>query len=432
MFSFFKKKETVVIRPRSSHPISRKLISKEALKVLYRLSGAGYKAYLVGGGVRDILLGRAPKDFDVSTDAQPKEIKRLFPRCFLVGKRFRLAHVVFGKTVIETSTFRRQPPQDAEDGDLYQSDDNTFGTPEEDALRRDFTVNGLFYDIKTFNVIDYVGGLKDLDRKILRSIGDPNLRFREDPVRMMRAVRLSAKLGLSIEKTAYAAIKKHHGEIEKASSPRVLEEIFRMFSFSATEQSFKLLYETGLLSELMPVVDGFIKESGGRKSKIWEILRHFDSLAEGKGEALSNGLRLAVLYLAPFQEELSLLQKPAGREQRLEIAEKILKNVSAKYKIPRAAFFHASHLLEELSCFEKKPPHGRRIRASRAEQFRDAIILGRIAMQVYGAISADVMEEWASLKVQEPSRGPAPGQERKDSRFRGKRPEKSAGEFADE
>lgn len=400
MFSFFKK-DKVIIRHRKDHNVSRKLISREALRVLYKLSNSGYKAYLVGGGVRDILLGRQPKDFDVGTNAQPREIKRLFPRCFLVGKRFRLAHVVFGRTVIETSTFRKQPPHEPVDGEdgLYQSDDNTFGTPEEDALRRDFTVNGLFYDIKTFDVIDYVGGLKDLDRRILRSIGDPNLRFCEDPVRMMRAVRLSCKLGLTIERGTLKAITKHCQEIEKASVPRVLEEIFRMFSFSATESSFRLMWETGLLGALMPHLSRFIDTHGKSKCKVWECLAEFDRLTEGRGEEVSNGLRVAAVYMAMYHEKLANSINISGREARLALAEEVISVIGNKYKLPRAAHFHAIHLLEELSCFEKLPAHNRTIRASRKDQFDDAVLLARIASKVYGEIPEKNINVWSNLRV---------------------------------
>ncbi len=400
MFSIFKK-NTVVIRKRPDHNVSRKLISREALRVLYRLSDSGYKAYLVGGGVRDILLGREPKDFDVATDAQPREIKRLFNRCFLVGRRFRLAHVVFGRTVIETATFRKQPPPgvDAGNGDLYQTDDNTFGTPEEDAKRRDFTVNGIFYDIKSFDLIDYVGGLKDLEKRILRSIGDPNTRFCEDPVRMMRAVRLSCKLGLSIEKASYKAIVRHAKEIEKASIPRVLEEIFRLFTYGASSQSFKLMWKTELLAHLMPHLNEFINESGGAKSELWASLDAFDELMRDNQEESSYGLRVAVTYLPMFMEGLKSIKNQHSREARFHLAEKVIRTMSDRYQLPRAALYHAAHLLDELVCFEMMPPKGRTIRQSRVEQFKDAILLARVASKVYGKIDEKNIKAWSNLRV---------------------------------
>ena len=179
------------ILSRAEHNVSRKNIDPDALKVLYRLKNHGFTAYLVGGGVRDLLLGRRPKDFDIGTSAHPQQVKKLFRNCFVIGRRFRLCHVRFGRKVVEVSTFRRQAQ--AEEGDTLIRRDNTFGSPEQDAFRRDFTVNALFYDIATFSVIDWVGGLPDLEARVIRTIGDPALRFREDPVRMLRAVALAAR-----------------------------------------------------------------------------------------------------------------------------------------------------------------------------------------------------------------------------------------------
>jgi hypothetical protein len=188
------------ILPRSQHNLSRSLIDPDAVKVMYRLVRHGYKAYLVGGSVRDLLLGRIPKDFDVATDARPAEIRRLFRNCRVIGRRFRIVHVFFrGNKIIEVSTFRRNPEdggqQDGETEDLARKGDNAFGEPHEDAFRRDFTINGLFYDISTFSILDYVGGIDDLRIGVIRTIGDPDERFREDPVRMLRAVRHAARTG---------------------------------------------------------------------------------------------------------------------------------------------------------------------------------------------------------------------------------------------
>jgi hypothetical protein len=187
------------ILSRPEHNLSRKNIDPDALKVLYRLKNNGFVAYLVGGGVRDLLLERQPKDFDIGTSAHPQQVRKLFRNCFIVGRRFRLAHVRFGRKVVEVSTFRRAA--EPEEGDTLIRRDNTFGTPEEDAFRRDFTVNALFYDIATFSVIDWVRGIEDLIDRVIRTIGDPGVRFREDPVRMLRAVALAARLGFTIDPT---------------------------------------------------------------------------------------------------------------------------------------------------------------------------------------------------------------------------------------
>src|SRR5258705_780881 len=214
------------IVPREEHSVSRRDIDPDALKVLYRLRQYEHVAYLVGGSVRDLLIGRRPKDFDIGTSAHPYQVKKLFRNCWIIGRRFRLAHVKFGTKVIEVATFRRQvqpgeeigpeaPPlpdaqrsRDADtDAERLIHRDNTFGTPEEDAFRRDFTVNALFYDIATFSVIDYVGGLEDLDQRVIRTIGDPAVRFREDPVRMLRAVALAARLQFTIDRDTLEAMR---------------------------------------------------------------------------------------------------------------------------------------------------------------------------------------------------------------------------------
>lgn len=411
MFSFFKK-DKVVVRHRPDHCVSRKLISKEALKVLYRLSDSGYKAYLVGGGVRDILLGRQPKDFDVATDALPREIKRLFSRSFIIGRRFRLVHVVFGDTIIETSTFRRQPPTGDEvpDGELYQSDDNTFGTPEEDARRRDFTVNGLFYDIKTFDVIDYVGGLRDLDKRILRSIGDPDTRFREDPVRMMRAIRLACKLGLEIERKTRRAISRNYREIEKASMPRILEELFRMFPYSASAESFRLLWETKLMSLLMPRLSEFIDGDGGKKSKVWACLAEFDGYTSKTGAEPSNGLRMAAIYLAPYLAAVAGEKNPPNRFRRMEIADGIIRTMDEKYKFPKAVLQHAARLLAGLADFRDGPQRGKAVK-DRDGQFSDALVVARIASRVFGLFPESNVDAWSRVK-----RIPVSGGRRRDGR----------------
>src|SRR3977135_2784556 len=220
-----------VIVPRAEHAVSRRQIDPDALKVLYRLHQNNYVAYLVGGSVRDLLLGRRPKDFDIGTSAHPYQIKRLFRNCSIIGRRFRLAHVRFGNKTIEVATFRRQltaaelaapeelpeqvgiPLTDAADADRLLHRDNTFGTPEEDAFRRDFTINALFYDIADFSVIDYTGGLRDLDARVIRCIGDPTERFQEDPVRMIRAVSMASRLDFTVDPPIDAAIAAHRDEL---------------------------------------------------------------------------------------------------------------------------------------------------------------------------------------------------------------------------
>src|SRR5437773_1998921 len=252
------------IVPRDEHPISRRDIDPDALKVLYRLRQFDHIAYLVGGSVRDLLLGRRPKDFDIGTSAHPYQVKKLFRNCWIIGRRFRLAHVKFGLKIIEVATFRRQvapgeevvaegvpvPDPTTAEGRHLIHHDNTFGTPAEDAFRRDFTVNALSYDIATFSIIDYVGGLEDLQARVVRSIGDPEVRIKEDPVRMLRAVALAARLEFTIDPPLAAAIRTHRGEIARSSAPRLIEEYYKILRAGAAERTFRALHEIGLLEPL--------------------------------------------------------------------------------------------------------------------------------------------------------------------------------------
>src|SRR5882672_5786198 len=259
------------IIPRAEHIISRRDVDPDALKVLYRLHEHHYIAYLVGGSVRDLLLNRRPKDFDIGTSAHPHQVKKLFRNCWIIGRRFRLAHVKFGPKTIEVATFRRHvaasamtpeaevadepsnvpaegqdaaPPRRRADDHLIQRD-NTYGTPEEDAFRRDFTVNALFYDIGTFSIIDYVGGLDDLDARVIRCIGDPEVRFLEDPVRMLRAVVLAARLQFSIDPPILEAIAAQRHEIARSAPARLVEEYYKILRSGHAKEAFKQLRDTG-------------------------------------------------------------------------------------------------------------------------------------------------------------------------------------------
>src|SRR5438309_4582408 len=289
------------IVPRAAHPISRRDIDPDALKVLYRLRQFDHIAYLVGGSVRDLLLGRHPKDFDIGTSAHPYQVKKLFRNCWIIGRRFRLAHVRFGTKVIEVATFRRlvQPgeevaeesiPARPSDGEPLANHhlihrDNTFGTPEQDAFRRDFTVNALFYDIATFAIIDYVGGLEDLGHGLVRSIGDPEVRFREDPVRMLRAVALAERLDFAVDPPVLAAIRLQRHEIAKASPPRLLEEYYKILRAGAAEKAFRTLAQLGLLEPISSELHR------GATDPLWRSLGELDAYRhrfEATPDALSN------------------------------------------------------------------------------------------------------------------------------------------------
>ena len=381
------KKSGPVVIARPDHCISRKNIDPDALKVLYRLNDFGDKAYLGGGGVRDLLLGRAPKDFDVGTDALPRDIKKIFRNCFLIGKRFRLAQIRFGPhKVIETTTFRSASQtvgeiiEHAAEGPL---EDNTFGTPETDANRRDFTVNGLFYDIKTFAVIDHVGGMKDLKKKLIRSIGDPMIRFREDPVRMMRAIKFSARLGFAIEKKTEAAIRELHSCILTAAVPRVCEEVFRLFTFGESEKAFRMMWRYGLMGDLLPGLAKFIAEDGGDKSRTWKYLSVLDRYERAMHERdidVSNGLRAAVLYTA-------MAQKMPTREA--------LGDIHRGIKMPKMAYFAAAAMIDSRRRLAHPPERGK-LKLLSHRDFPDMLDYNRIVARAESR-SEKVLDQWAAL-----------------------------------
>ena len=247
---------------RSDHPISRKDLDPDTLRVLYKLKDAGFESYLVGGAVRDLLMGRKPKDFDVATSARPNDLRRLFRNSRVVGKRFKLVHVFFGQKNVEVATLRSAATATGEEGDLYIDDDNQWGDLESDAFRRDFTINALFYDIRNFEVIDYTGGVQDLEDRLIATIGDPRVRFQEDPVRMLRALKFAARFGYDIEADTDAALRELSGEILKASRFRVTEEIFRILTQANRETGLRLLHRYGLLAVLYPEWLEVIGEDG--------------------------------------------------------------------------------------------------------------------------------------------------------------------------
>ncbi|MEP6782062.1 MAG: polynucleotide adenylyltransferase PcnB [Acidobacteriota bacterium] len=299
-----------VIVPRAEHPISRRDIDSDALKVLYRLHESGAVAYLVGGSVRDLLLGRRPKDFDIGTSAHPYQVKKLFRNCWIIGRRFRLAHVRFGLKTIEVATFRKNVPAGTEnepsdapieeappgtDPNLLIRHDNTFGTPEEDAFRRDFTLNALFYDISTFSIIDYVGGLQDIKDGLIRCIGDPNGRFQEDPVRMLRAIVFASRLNFKLDRPIVDAIVTHRDLLGTASPSRMIEEYYKILRSGYAEQTFRGLVEHRLLDAVTPEI-----QRGIRNQAMWTSLASLDAFRrrfESAPTALRNPVLLGSLLI---------------------------------------------------------------------------------------------------------------------------------------
>ncbi len=394
-----------IIRTRTEHPISRRNIDPDALKVLYRLVRRGHTAYLVGGGVRDLLLGRHPKDFDVSTDARPRQIKNLFRNAFLIGRRFRLAHIKYGENIIETSTFRANPktnndPDDPKT-DLLQQQDNTFGTPQEDALRRDFTINGLFYDVENFSVIDYVGGLDDLKARIIRCIGDPDIRFREDPVRMIRAVRFAGRLNFTIEPNTMAAISRHHAEIAKAAPARMLEEILRLFAFSAAEKSFQLLHQTKLMDIVFPEISTYLQEAGA-DALLWKHLSALDAGAFCM-ESAPPALMFACLYYDMILRKKRAVA-PVSHSAFMDLIKKTMTPLTQRLPMPKRVLDHVRRFILDQDRLCAK--HNRRFSHTRfASQstFPGALALLEIHSHATGH-EPENLEQWRELFSRRPSR----------------------------
>lgn len=366
-----------VIVDRGDHCVSRREIPENVLKVLYRLHRSGYRAYLCGGSVRDLLLRRTPKDFDIATDAHPAEVRRLFRNSRIIGRRFRLVHVVFQGSVVEVSTFRREPESRPEDSNLLVTDDNTFGTPLEDARRRDFTINGLFYNIADFTVIDYVGGLADIERRTVRVIGDPDVRFREDPVRMMRAIEFASRLNFEIEGETYRAIRDHRTEILKASPPRVSEEILELLRRGWSKNALVMLTESGLLEPLFPEVHRLLRRN--EALYFWKMLEVLDRTVQ-LNRKVSDAVLLSVLFL-PFVME-GIENEEKRRTERLKLGEVILFVRELIQPICQRMAFSAGirHQIEQaLETLWRllEPPVERRSmwRFVNREQFADALAL---------------------------------------------------------
>ena len=367
------------IIPRSEHAISRSMLSPNALRVLYRLRDNGFTAYLVGGCVRDLLLGREPKDFDLVTDATPGQIKRLFRNCRLVGRRFRLAHLHFADEILEVATFRSAAPEEpeaglpavteggegrqvaprhlkSEEGMLLR--DNVFGNPQQDALRRDFTVNALFYNIADFSVIDYTGGMADLRSGIIRTIGEPQVRITEDPVRMLRAVRFTATLGFSVDPATWTAVLQQSAAITQASPPRLYEEVLKLFLLGEAEQSYQLLRRTGLLAALFPLFSAWLdRESEGfPHTRVGQALEWVDSRVQER-EKVSPHLCFGLMF-GQYLEEKAETYRLAGahHQQGVELAvAELLQEVSATVQIPAKVGSMIRHIISYQHRFKKTP-----------------------------------------------------------------------------
>lgn len=330
-----------LVVPRDQHCISRRNISENCLKVLYRLNKGGYEAYLVGGGVRDLLLGREPKDFDIATSATPEEVRALFRNCRLIGRRFRLAHILFGRDVIEVATFRGQGDAD-DSGASHQVEeggrvlrDNVYGSLEEDAWRRDFTINALYYDINDFSVIDYTGGLADLDKGELRLIGDAEQRYREDPVRMLRAVRFAGKIGFRIHPDSEKAIFDFGHLLEGIPAARLFDEVLKLLMGGSAVQTYELLRHYNLFQYLFPQTEEALshEENNFPLTMLTRALENTDSrIAEGK--PVTPAFLYAALLWEPVRLQMGKLMRAgeteaaAMREASFEVVRQQVRSTS--------------------------------------------------------------------------------------------------------
>ncbi|GMQ45479.1 polynucleotide adenylyltransferase PcnB [Vibrio sp. 10N] len=300
---------------RDEHNISRKQISDNALKVLYRLNGAGYDAYLVGGGVRDLLLGEQPKDFDIATNATPEQIKKLFRNCRLIGRRFRLAHIMFGRDIIEVATFRghhqeqeKNVSQQSKDGMLLR--DNVYGSIDEDAERRDFTINAMYYNIGDYSIHDYAGGVEDLEDRLIRLIGEPDVRYREDPVRMLRAIRFAAKLDFDIEEDTAAPIEDLAPLLRDIPSARLYEESLKLLQSGHGLETYHLMREYNLFQQLFPLIaPHFTEDYSSQSEQVLDLVLDATDERIEEGKRVNPAFMFAAMLWYPMMEHTKELME---------------------------------------------------------------------------------------------------------------------------
>jgi poly(A) polymerase len=412
-----RREETLpIIIPRSDHPISRKQIDEEALKVLYRLRHHGFLAYLVGGSVRDLLLEKVPKDFDVATDAHPHEVTALFRNSRIIGRRFRLVQVFFkgGKTV-EVSTFRSRPEDqevETEEGAIVRTD--SFGTSGEDVFRRDITINGLFYNIADFSIIDYVGGMEDLRKGIIRTIGDPDERFIQDPVRMIRVIRHSARTGFPIDESTYRALLRNPEELKRCSPSRVRDEFLRDLKEGAASPSLSLMLQTGLLFSIFPDLARAFGDRNPSKDRARQFLLALFRLVDQRvhaGKPVPDSILLALLVtplLGVVMPEHPYLGEKEKNIYRIETIRFVLHQTFVPYSFPKGTKEAAAQVLIAQANLQKSLRYGvipKRMRMKR--YFQEAVLYFGMEAQARGetvpglfhrAVSPDFLP-WRPKKV---------------------------------
>ena len=399
------------------HPVALRDLDQDAVRIIKRMTRFDHTAYLVGGCVRDLLLDRQPKDFDIGTSATPRQIKRLFSNCRIIGRRFRLAHIYFqnGK-IIEVATFRAkdggepvEPVEDAaapgvpDDGDdLLIRDDNVFGTPEEDALRRDFTINALFYDVNAETVLDHAEGLSDLRRRLVRTIGEPATRFREDPIRILRAIKFAARLDFEIEAKTLAALRQTRSEIPKAAPPRVLEELNRFCRGAAARRSFQLMLDTGVFEVVLPELQQHYGTEGVERDALFTLLAALDARVAG-GLDVSAGEIFAALLFAPLAPKFGWALKPGPvstvphHHDARTVVDDVLRPIALRLRVARKDQERARQALATLARMVPTRPMKRGLRGAiqRRPAFADAWWMLETLAPVLGGEFAAAQADWA-------------------------------------
>lgn len=435
--------------PRDHVPdIDPQKLDPDALKVVNRLLQYGHQAYLVGGCVRDLLVGRSPKDFDVATSAVPSEVRGIFRNCRLIGRRFRLAHVYFkGGKIVEVSTFRANPSELEDTGetaegeekdDLLISDDNVFGSAEQDARRRDFTINGLFYDVAEGRVIDFVAGLRDLRAREVRTIGDPEIRLREDPVRILRAVRFACRLGFDIESRTYAAMEGAVEDIPRCAPPRLLEDTFRILRGGVSAEGLKLLSALDALRFLLPPVDGWLRERGAEGA---ELLRAHAERLDARvrsGVVAEDAVLLATLLLPLLRSapQAAAAPDPGSEEPAPTVppaVEDLLQELVRTARLPRRIAERCRMiLLAQATLSGQRRRRGGLASFRRHPLFQEALTVFELGVEATGE-HRDALAAWKAggAPVAAAGGGPAEGGRRRRRRRRkGPRPGSPSGEGA--
>ena len=395
------------IIPRDRHPISRKDIDLEALKVMYRLRDAGFAAYLVGGGVRDLYLGKTPKDFDISTDARPGQIRKIFRNSRVIGKRFRLVQVFFpGNKIVEVSTLRCLSEYDLDGPEEVLPPNNTFGTVAEDSRRRDLTINSLFYNIADFSVIDHVGGVDDLEHGVIRIIGDPGRRIRRDPVRIMRAVRHAARIGFTIEPETWRAIEEHLDYLEQCPDSRIRDELFKDLKSGACAGWARLALECGLFSVLFPFyTPDLLAEAQAELLANLEVADRF----QVQGAGLPEHILLALLLLPWARRELNLEAAPEKGAAGANFARETRASLDLllqKLNITRAQKEGIATLLVNLPVFLRQGGKGAWPQwLTRKSYFPEGQLLFEICREAAGGEPAKIPKKSLPPPVAEPRKG---------------------------